>query len=116
MNFSDTLVREGALCRIPGNRRGMQWSSINAHGWFSYEIEIIPHAENQISIWMEGADGTLDVSVTMKDRVERITQTGEGIREYRFVYQEMDGEAVIRVRFDKVSGHTPCIFAIVVWK
>ena len=65
VNFSDTLVMDGELCRIPGNRRGMEWSSINAHGWFSYELRVSPQKENRICVVIGSAGDQLDVKITV---------------------------------------------------
>lgn len=112
VNFSDTLIKEDALCRIPGNRRGMEWSSINAHGWFSYEVKVAPYTENTIQIIMEGARDVMDVCVHIGDQEHKMTgQSGER-KEYTFSYVEQKGEDAVRIRFDKISGNTPCVFKI----
>ena len=110
VNFSDTFVKDGALCRIPGNCRGMQWSSINAHGWFSYELKVTPNAQNTIQVMLESVDDELDVCVTIGGCEHRISEKGVGRKVYRFVYAEEKGLPFVRIRFDKISGHTPCVF------
>ena len=111
VNFSDTLVKDGALCRIPGNRNGMEWSSINAHGWFSYELRVRPQRENQIHVLMGSVRDRLDVKLAIGDEQFVIREEINGKREIVIPYMAKEEETV-RIRFDKVSGHTPCVYTI----
>lgn len=65
VNFSDALVLNDELCRIPGNKKGLKWSGINAHGWFSYEIKCKPNALNKIKILFGSTANTLDVKISI---------------------------------------------------
>ena len=112
VNFSDTLVRDGALCRIPGNKRGMEWSSINAHGWFSYEVKVKPLAQNEIHIVMGSIGEMLEVRVTIGEKEYEIREKVCGRKELIFPYTAGEGCNGVRIRFDKISGYTPCVFAI----
>lgn len=114
VNFSDTLVRNGALCRIPGNRKGMEWSSINAHGWFSYELYIDPQKENLIQISMGSVDEKLEVKLTIGKKEVVIREQVNGKKEIAVPYTSEDGSDTVRIRFDKISGHTPCVYTIMV--
>ncbi|MBR5218279.1 MAG: hypothetical protein IKV89_00970 [Clostridia bacterium] len=108
VNFSDTLMIDGALCRIPGNRKGMQWSTINAHGWFSYEIKVKKGAD--IKVTFGSATDMLNVQVAIGDEKYVIGEPISGKREYTFKY---DGDADrVRIRFDRNSKDTPCIYSI----
>ncbi len=111
VNFSDTAVRDGELCRIPGNMAGAEWSAINAHGWFSYEIAVRPGEENRISVKLGSFTATLDVKVTIGDDVHEIHEPISGKREIEFTYASRRDKAV-RIKFDKISGNTPIIFNI----
>ena len=111
VNFSDTLVKDGALCRIPGNRNGMEWSSINAHGWFSYELRVRPQRENLIHVLMGSVGDRLDVKITIGDEQFVIREEINGKREIVLPYMAKE-EEIVRIRFDKVSGHTPCVYTI----
>ena len=111
VNFSDTLVRDGALCRIPGNRNGMDWSDINAHGWFSYELRVRPQRENAIRILMGSTGNRLDVKITIGNEQFMIQEDIDEKREILLRYTAKDEETV-RIRFDKVSGNTPCVYVI----
>ena len=112
VNFSDTLVRDGALCRIPGSLRGMHWCSVNAHGWFSYLIHVKSHAENVIKILMESAGEELDVLITVGEKEYWIQEKATGRKEFSLPYIEEAGKSSVRIRFDKISGYTPCVFTI----
>lgn len=112
VNFSDTLVQNGALCRIPGSLRGMKWCSINAHGWFSYEVAVTPFAENHIEIKMGSSGEELDVCVTINGGENNIHDKADGAKVYRFRYAEKEGNTVARIRFDKTSSYTPMVFWI----
>ena len=114
VNFSDTLIKNGRLCRIPGNQKGMEWSSINAHGWFSYELCILPECRNEIVFSMGNADGILEAKITIGTQEFRIQ---EKTREARITIPYFSGkEKVVRVRVDKISRYTPCIYTIEVSK
>ena len=116
VNFSDTLMIDHALCRIPGNKRGMEWSSINAHGWFSYEVKVKPRSENCIRLVMSGGNNPLDIGVTIGEAKYRIQSEHSGRAVYEICFEESEGKESIRIRFDKVSNCTPCVFEIIVCK
>ena len=59
VNFSDSLFYDNSLCRITGNRKGLKWSSINAHGWFSYNLKVATGEENIIRVCAGAASGNL---------------------------------------------------------
>lgn len=112
VNFSDTLVVDGELCRIPGNRMGMKWSSINAHGWFSYELKVKPQADNRISVVMGSAGDQLEVRVTIGETEYEIREKACGRKELTFPCAAEDSCSSVRIRFDKISGYTPCVYMI----
>lgn len=112
VNFSDTLVLDGALCRIPGNKRGMKWSSINAHGWFSCEVKVKPLEVNEIHVVMGSTGEMLEVRVTIGEKEYEIRENVCGRKELVFHYMPDEGCSSVRVRFDKISGYTPCVFEI----
>ena len=112
VNFSDTLVQDGALCRIPGNKRGMEWSSINAHGWFSYEVKVKPFAENSFEVVFGSTGEMLEVRVTIGDEEHLVQEKICGRKKFVFPYAEKGGHGSVRIRFDKISGSTPCVFEI----
>lgn len=114
VNFSDTLLVDGHLCRIPGNKKGMLWSKINAHGWFSYCLQVRPNRENTVKLWLSGADGELDVRVTVGEKQDRLQDHAEGMSCYTLTYPEQQGDSSVRIRIDKISGHTPCVHSIIV--
>lgn len=112
VNFSDTQLRDGELCRIPGNGRGGSWSSINAHGWFSYQLAVKPLAENTIAVRMGSPEGRLDVEVTIGSQIYTLHEAAATPRDFLFSWTEDRGESSVRIRFDKLSGHIPCIYTI----
>lgn len=112
VNFSDTLMQDGKLGRIPGSLRGMGWCSVNAHGWFSYEVAVQPNGRNEIHILMASSAEQLDVSIDIGGEKHTIHDKLDGSKEYIFGYQETSDNDRVRVRFDKVSGYTPIVFWI----
>lgn len=112
VNFSDTLMKDNMLCRIPGSLRGMGWCSVNAHGWFSYEVAVAPNTINNIKILMGSSGEQLDVSVDIGGKSYTIQEELAGTKEYCFNYEETTGRDTVRIRFDKISGYTPCVFWI----
>lgn len=109
VNFSDTMIADGRLARVPGNaRRG--WSAINAHGWFSYEVAVRPRCENEIVIAVGGDDG-FDLALTVGDERCEIREDSGEVREITVKYTA-GKEGAVRVRFDKISPRTPKIYTV----
>ena len=117
VNFSDTMVKDGSLCRIPGNMAGAEWSAINAHGWFSYDISVAPEQENNITVDLSGYErdgiGRLDVKVTIGEVSEELHFESAERRCISFKYKAGKSDRV-RIRFDRISGYTPHIYEITV--
>lgn len=112
VNFSDTLIRNGELCRIPGNRKGLEWSSITAHGWFSYELRLKEDRENKIVIDAESNTDILCMKVIVGNDEHTVNiQSGEK-QELLFTYNAKRGENSVRIRFEKISTNVPCIYTI----
>ena len=97
--------------RICGNRKGMKWSTINAHGWFSYEVKIKPNTENKIVVVAGSSTESIDVKVTVADKEYIIKEKADGKKEFTFNYTAAN-ENFLRIRFDRISGNTPCIYFI----
>ena len=116
VNFSDTLMRDGEPFRIPGNMRGMQWSRITAHGWFSYEVKVTPNADNRIKLNIEGTNGKIDAKITIGDWEHLISEDADGRTEIELIYPERSGSDTARIRIDKITGNVPCVFSIQVMK
>ena len=113
VNFSDTYVKDGEIYRIPGTGRGKTWSTVNSHGWFSYNVKVKPNAENDIEIVADNADGEISFKLSMGDVVHNIKETSNGKIILNFKYQAKD-ESELRVRIDRNSGYTPRIYTICV--
>lgn len=114
VNFSDTFVKDDALYRIPGTGRGTSWSTVNTHGWFSYEIAVKPGVENEIKIVLgchlcEDIDIKVDLDGTEYTFREK---TGGKTKEVTIPYKsEKDA---VRIRFDRFTANTPCVHSICV--
>ena len=114
VNFSDTIISDGGMYRITGNRNGLKWSSINAHGWFSYKLKVIPEKENIIKVSAGAVSGNLNIKVTLGDKEYIVNKSSAEKTELEFTYKADREEDFVRIRFDKISVDMPCIYTIVV--
>lgn len=112
VNYSDTLLCKDGLCRIPGNYRGAEWSSITAHGWFSYEVKLKPHGKNRIDITMGSIHEELDVCIYIGDEKHCVRNASPESRQYSFLYAETAGKTSVRIRFEKLSKNIPCVYEV----
>ena len=110
VNFSDTYIFEDGVCRIPGTNRGKAWSTVNAHGWFSYEIKVKPNTENEITIIVKGSDGRLDFSVEIAGNKTVVNEKCEGKTEVKICY--FAKAESVRIRIDRISAYTPFVYGI----
>ena len=110
--FSDCVFVDGEICRIPGNKRGADWSTVNTHGWFSYEVKVMPNCENMICVTAGSDGGDLSLIVTIGDEVHNVAQSGSDKKELRFTYNETEGRDSVRIRIDRMTHFTPYIFSI----
>lgn len=113
VNFSDTVISSGNLCRITGNSRGMKWSTINAHGWFSYELKVKKNATNKIKVLIGSNAGELDVKITIDGNSKEIHEKIKERKWLTFDYNNINNDE-IEIRFDKISANMPLIYLIVV--
>ena len=111
VNFSDTMLVNGDIVRIPGNRRGAKWSQINAHGWFSYELKVKPNSDNQICLLLGSATDKLSIKIAIGKDVYTIQQAIKGKKDFVFNYKASDSDSV-RIRIDRIDGNTPFIYTI----
>lgn len=112
VNFSDTLIFNNELCRIPGNINGLKWSGINAHGWFSYQVKCKPNSENTIRVLCDSVNGKLDAQITIDGVSKEIREEISGKKWFAFKHVEKDGKDKIEIRIDKVSPNVPLIMKI----
>ena len=131
VNFSDTYHLEDGVCRIAGTYRGKAFSTVNAHGWFRYEVAVKPNAENEIlitakTIAPKESAGTSDEDIVLKEKHvpsidfsveiggERtvIRQPAEGKREFSIRYTEKEGKDRVQIRLDRISANTPFFYLI----
>ena len=112
VNFSDTYVFKDGVFRIPGTNRGKAWSTVNAHGWFSYEIKVKPNVENIIEIIAKGSDGQLDMSVDIDGKKTIFQEKAEDKIKVQIPYYARS--RAIRIRIDRISAYTPFVYEILV--
>ncbi len=115
VNFSDTYVSDESIYRIPGTGRGTDWSAINTHGWFSYEIRVKPNAENKIKLTL-GAHlcDKVDIRVTIGDEKHTVQKEANG-GTVEAVIPYTAKEDTVRIRVDRFTGNTPCVHNIRVY-
>lgn len=116
VNFSDTLVKENGLCRLAGSGKGAEWCAINAHGWFSYLIKVVPNSRNIIKISADALGAQPEMKVTLGNEEHILSRDTQGLWEYELEYTEKQGNDSVRIRFDKISLSTPCVYTIKVCK
>ena len=111
VNFSDTYILDDGVCRIPGTYRGKAFSTVNAHGWFSYEVRVRPHSANTLLVAASGSEGHVDFNVTVAGQTFAVRDDAKGKKEYAFRF-DAGAEDAVRVRFDRASGYTPFIYTV----
>ncbi len=111
VNFSDTYVMEDGLCRIPGAYRGKDFSVVNAHGWFSFELKVKPNQENTIVLLAKGSNGKLEFNVTIDGAQTKIRESVAEKHAVTLSYHAKDN-GYIRLRIDRVSENLPYFYAI----
>ncbi|MCQ2424247.1 MAG: hypothetical protein MJ088_05065 [Clostridia bacterium] len=114
VNFSDTRFRGGEFCRFPGNAKGADWSRVNAHGWFSYELAVRPDADTTFEITLGSLSDKLALRVTLDGEETEIREPlPAGEQKTLCLTRKPDGKTAARIRIDRVSGDMPCVFRIV---
>ncbi len=111
VNFSDSMIIDGELCRICGHRNGLKWSTINAHGWFSYQVKV-KEGKNNIEVLLGNVLNQIDVKITVGDKETIVKEKVDGKMVLNLPYVAEKGQSSVRIRFDKISGNTPCIYTI----
>lgn len=109
VNFSDTILIDGKICRIPGSRR-TGWSLINAHGWFSYELKVKKNQTNKLIFTIGSSTNNLAVHITIGDEIHLIKKAVNGVDDYELDYFAKDDK--VRIRVDRVDANTPYVYAI----
>ena len=112
VNFSDTYIFEDGVCRIPGTNRGKAWSTVNAHGWFSYEIKVKKNTENIIEIVAKGSNGQLDLSVEING--EKTIFQEKTVNKIKLKIPYCAKSEFVRIRMDRISAYTPYVYEILV--
>ena len=112
VNFSDTFLIDGCICRIPGSGRGTNWSTVNAHGWFSYLVKIVPNYKNTIRISAGSTGTSTDVKITVGNNEFKFYGEPSKNAEFIINYVSNENENYVRIRFDRISPNTPHIYTI----
>lgn len=112
VNFSDSFLLEDGVCRIAGTYRGKAFSTVNAHGWFRYEVAVKPNSNNEILITAKGMEGHIDFSVTIDGEKTVIRKEADGKFEFSIPYTEKSGKDKVDIRLDRISAHTPFFYLI----
>ena len=110
VNFSDTYIFDDGVCRIPETNRGKAWSTVNTHGWFSYEIKVQKDKENEIEIVAKGSNGQIDMSVEIDGQKTEIRQKVDEKTSIKLSYFAKAN--VARIRIDSISANTPYVYEI----
>ena len=111
VNFSDTYIKPDGICRIPGTYRGKAFSTVNAHGWFSYEVKVKHNAVNTIVVSAGGSEGYIDFDLTIGDVRHAVRDTSDHRKEFTFTFTAGSYD-VLRIRFDRATGYTPFIYSV----
>ena len=112
VNFSDTFLLEDGVCRIAGTYRGKAFSTVNAHGWFRYEIAVKPNAENEILITAKGSEPSIDFSIDIAGEKTVIREAADGKKEISVKFTEKEGRDKVQLRLDRISASTPFFYMI----
>ena len=81
-----------------------------SHGWFSYEVKV-KKGQNDIEVVASGSLGSLDMKITLDGTETVIREKLDGKKTITLPYSAKEDGAV-RIRFDRLSGDTPCIYTI----
>lgn len=111
VNFSDTYVFDDGICRIPGTNRGKSWSTVNTHGWFSYELKVTPDRVNEIVIGVKGSEGRIDFCAEINGEKNEFHIKSDKKEEVVFLYKS-DNSDRIRLRIDRLTEYTPFIYYV----
>lgn len=112
VNFSDTFILDDGVCRIAGTYRGKAFSTVNAHGWFRYEIAVKPNSENEILITAKGSEPSIDFSADIAGEKTVIREAADGKREISIKFTEKEGRDRVQLRLDRISASTPFFYLI----
>ncbi len=112
VNFSDTFVTEDSMYRIPGTKKGANWSAINTHGWFSYELRVKPGVENQIKLLLGShLCKDIDIRITLDGKEYTVSEKTDG-KTLEYVIPYTPNTDTVRIRFDRFTSNTPCVHTI----
>ena len=113
VNFSDTAVTKHGVCRIAGTLRGTDFSRINTHGWFGYFLKVKPNAENTIKLRLGSIHAKTDMRISLAGK-EIVIGEERDYLELTLPFTETEGKDEVYIRFDRLTGYTPCVYSVVV--
>ena len=113
VNFSDTAVTSRGVCRIAGTLRGTDFSRINTHGWFGYFLKVKPNAENTIKLRLGSIHAKTDMRISLAGK-EIVIGEERDYLELTLPFTETEGKDEVYIRFDRLTGYTPCVYSVVV--
>lgn len=116
VNYSDTLVKDGEVCRIPGHNPERDWGRVNTHGWFSYELRVKPGEPIDLLLRAGSYTDTLALRLTVdgEERELRVPAPAGRLCDYVFRFANPGTRDRVRVRIDRVSADTPFVSRIVI--
>lgn len=112
VNFSDTLIKDRRISRIPGSCKGANWCSVNAHGWFSYEIKVKPFSFNCITVTAGSYTNKLCFNVYINDIEYTVNEKVNDTKTITIGYDEKEGRERVRIKFERCSTNIPYICCI----
>lgn len=115
VNFSDTGIDEHGLYRIAGSGKGKAWSTVNAHGWFSYEIKVQPHAINRIAITVGSDAQRLNFRLKTGGVEQLFDREISAPVVIEYDYPESAGKEETEIRFEKTSQSVPKVYSVKVY-
>ena len=113
-NFSGALTLVDGTCRTAGSERGSMWSTVKAHGWFSYEMKVKPGVENTLTVTGKGQTGTLSIDVSIDGEMARYAKSGDGLVSIEHKFTPKEGKDTVTVRIDRNSDSLPFIYYMMI--
>ena len=111
VNFSDTVINENGVCRVAGTLRGTDFSRINTHGWFGYHLKVKPNAKNEIKLRLGSIHARTDMRISYAGQ-ELTVNDERNYLEITLPFTETEGKNELYIRFDRLTGYTPCVYSI----
>ena len=85
---------------------------ITAHGWFSYEICVVPDSKNIITVEAGSNTDLLCMRVIIGEIEHNVNIHSGEKQALTFEYTARPDEHCVRIRFEKISAGVPCIYTV----